>query len=471
MQLFGRQGISAGTYALLALFVSPADFGLMTLAGVFVNLAVVLGDLGFGAAIVQRKEMADQELSTIFAVNMALASVLAAVGIMGSGLAAELLHEPRLAAIIVCLCSTLPLTAVSAVQFNILTRQMRFRELAIRDIVAGLLGGGVALILAANGQGVWSLVIQVLTSSVVGAVLVWRASAWRPKMSLVCLGSLRDISPFSLKMFVFSLLKFTVQNVDKYLVGRWLGVPALGIYVFAQRVVIAPVNGVVGAIGNYLFPRFARKQEDVVALRGDYRIIIALTLGGILPALLAAGILARTLIERIFGPEWASAATLVQILALAAFGQAIASPIGQMMKALGKAGWLVSWTIVINALTTAGVTVGVIYGTLEAVAIGWTVTYLIGTLVSVVILSVLLGIRWSAFGRDFFPLIATIGCSVIYYCIQYARNGLPDDILSSAVLVSILTIAVVLAGWCCVPVREAWRRRAWHGLLLSSSSS
>jgi O-antigen/teichoic acid export membrane protein len=198
--------------------------------------------------------------------------------------------------------------------------------------------------LALAGYGVWSLVGMTLVNGLVATVMVWRLGRWRPRLSEISRGAVAELWPYSSRILGFNLFKAFAQNVDRMIIGRLLGVHALGVYSFASRSVIYPVTTFVGALGAYLFPRIARLQWDAMRVKAIYRAVLIAVLNVILPLMASLVAVAPSVIP-VLGKQWNEAVPLIQILALAALAQAIISPVGQVMKGLGRPGWLVIWSV------------------------------------------------------------------------------------------------------------------------------
>ena len=257
-QQVGRQSANYVVFLALALLLTPRDFGVVSLAASWVAFLSVFGEMGFAAALVQRPTLESGHLSTTFALNLAAGAVLTVLGVLISEPLARFFHTPEAAPVLVALSAGFILNAPSLTQAAFAQRELRFRELALRDTGAAILGGVVGIVLALSGWGVWSLVGQTLTTTATGTALLWRLSPWRPRLSEVSGERARELWGYGSKIFWFSVFKYFAQNGDRLVVGYLAGPIALGVYSFAHRLVVYPVATLTGAIGNYLFPRFAR---------------------------------------------------------------------------------------------------------------------------------------------------------------------------------------------------------------------
>ena len=304
--------------------------------------------------------------------------LLTAVGIGLSWPSAWFFHEPALQPVAMALSLNFVVGSLSAAQTAMAQRELRFRELALRDISASLIGGGVGITLAAMGFGVWSLVAQSLVSSFASAVLIWPLSAWRPRISQYSGALLREMWPYSSQLFLFNVFKSFVQNLDRILLGHFLGSTAVGLYVFAYRLVVQPISTLVGAVGTYLFPFLSRLQEDRDAMRRAYGDAMRWLAVIALPAAVLCALAAPSIVPLIWGERWVAAVPLIQVMGLLAVFQAYMSPVGQLLKSLDRPRWLLWWSVGITATVAVLLWAGVQRGGVGGAVWGITIAYALG---------------------------------------------------------------------------------------------
>ena len=422
LQVGGRQLASLLAFAVLGILLPPRDFGLVGMALAWLAIVQSLSDLGLGAALVQRREIGSAHFSTVFILNVAVGLLLAVTGVALSWPSAWLFDEPALQPVAAALSLNFLLASFSAAQTAVAQRELRFRELAVRDIAASLTGGVTGVVLALSGAGVWSLVAQSLTGTLVSAALIWPMSAWRPRLGEYSTALLREMWPYSRHLFVFSVFKSLAQNFDRILLGHLLGPAAVGLYVFSFRLVVQPVSTLVGAIGTYLFPFLSRLQADGDALRRAYGNAMSGLAAVTLPIAVLAGAGASALVPVLWGPKWAEAVPLMQIMALLAVIQAYVSPVGQLFKSLDRPRWLLWWSVGITAAVAVLLTVGVKLDGVRGAAWGITAAYALGTLVIVRATTVLIhfGMHelWRTCGK---PVAAAAAMAGVVFLVDHLQ--------------------------------------------------
>lgn len=441
LQQFGRQGINLAVFVLLATLLAPREIGVLGAATVWMGLALVFTELGLGAALVQRPTITAAHLSSTFALNAILGFGLALVGFAGAGWFAQWMGVSDAAPVLRALALVFVTDSLSVTQIALAQRELRFRDLAIRDIGASLIGGAAGVAAALLGYGIWSIVALALVTSIAEVLLIWTLSPWRPRLVECSRAAISDLWGYSALIFAFGVFKQAVQNLDKLIVGATLGPVALGLYVFAYRLVVTPASSFVGAVGAYLFPKFARMQDNALGVRTALLFVLRALVTLLLPALAAAALLAPLVIPAVFGAEWVDAAPLVQLLAAVAALQTLISPSGQLMKALNRPAWLFAWSVGFAIITSlalglgslggiTGVGMGLIFAHILGLPVIHTINRRLTGLHMAEVLEALapaclaslalIGLGWAALGVVALPLVPATAIGLVLSLLVYA---------------------------------------------------
>jgi O-antigen/teichoic acid export membrane protein len=361
IQQVGGQAATMLVFFVLAALLPPRDFGLVGMAGAWLAVLNAFCETGFGAALIQRDHLREDHLGSTFGINVLVGAFLTILGVGLSWPAAAYFKTPSLQPVMAWLSAGFLVRAFGLTQAALAQRELKFRSLAIRDLSANILGGIVGVALALAGYGVWSLVTMTLVSAFVETILLWRLAHWRPSRFEISRDATADLWPYSSRMLGFNLFKAFAQNTDRLIIGPLLGVQALGVYTLAFRAVIYPVTTFVGALGGYLFPKVARLQSDRPAVRAVYRGVLVGILNLVLPSLVALAILTPAIIP-LLGARWHEAIPVIQLLTIAGLAQALMAPVGQIMKGLGRPGWLIWWSVALTLVTSITLWVGTSWG-------------------------------------------------------------------------------------------------------------
>lgn len=334
MGQFTQQVLRVGFSILLARLLSPREFGLIGMVGVFTGFAGVFVNLGLGQAIVQRKDLRAEHLSTAFTLSLLSSAVLAVLFWSGSGLIANLYGEPVLKPLVAVLSLQFLLSASTLVHSALLTRAMRFKEAALIDLCAFVCGSTVAVVAAWRGLGVWSLVLNSLVYAMVNMMLYWKRSGWAPKIGFQpeCA---RDLWSYGSHLMGFNALNYWARNADNYLIGKYCGANELGAYARAYQLMLMPVLQITRVAGGVLFPALSQIQDDLPrfreALLKSHR-MIALAAFPIGAGLV---VLAEPFVLTFFGEKWREVIPLLRILAINGIGQSLSTQ-GLVFNSLGR---------------------------------------------------------------------------------------------------------------------------------------
>lgn len=343
------QSIAFVTTLVLVRLLTPTDFGLAAMALVFVSLAFLIADLGLSSALIQRPTLTEEDRSTAFWTSVALGLVLTGLGILLAGPLASLYHHERVKPLFAVLSLTFLFTALGSTQGSLLVRDMRFRSLELRTIVSTAVSAATAIVLAILGFGVWAIIAQSLANSGVSTLLLWRSSSWRPRLTYST-ASLRGLIGFSGFVFGSSLLSYLSANADNFLIGRYVGAAALGVYAIAYNVMLVPITRVTAPIQQVFFPAFSRIREP--AQIGAVWLRVSRLTGVItIPIFLGMIVVAPDFVPFVFGEKWNDAIPVLQILAWAGVVQSVSWQTSNVFLALDRSSTLFRYAAIYSLLT------------------------------------------------------------------------------------------------------------------------
>lgn len=363
---WGSQAANFLVFLALARLLPPEAFGLVAYAGVLFTLGQVLANQGFALAIVQRERLDPEHIDTAFWTGLCLSLALTGLFFVLAEPIATLAREPELAPLLPWLSLGLPLGALSAVHQALLQRELRYRPLALRALLAATAGGLSGIAAALSGFGVWSLVIQQLVNGSIGVLVLWTSSDWRPGLR-VSRTHFRDLFHFGINIVGSNLARFVANRSDRLLIGYLLGPAELGIYVIAFRTIQTLTDVVNGAGRQVAMPVFSRMQGDKDRVRRALYSATRITSLISFPAFAGIAALAPVLVPALFGSQWDASIPIMRILAFLGIIQSLQYN-GAVMIAMGKPTWALMESVGGALLTVAGVLIAARWG-IAAVAV------------------------------------------------------------------------------------------------------
>lgn len=332
----GSRLIDLAFTALLARLLFPEDFGLLAMAAASTAFFRLFANLGLGAAIVQRADVDEDDLATAFWANLAAGILLFGIIAAAGTVFGVVLRDSRVGTVMLVLSLRFVIAAGSATQVAMLSRRLSFRVLTLRAIAGAAIGGVAGCTLAYLGFGVWSLVGQELIRTISNTVLLYRATKWRPAWRFSW-ARFRQLWSFGGPIVLSRLFGYLVRNVDSLLIGRYLGVAALGLYSLGYTIFAAPLNDFTAIIHRVMFSALSRVQGDHDRFRRAFLLASRYVTMLLMPAMIGLAVVAAPLVEVLFGAKWLPSAPVISILALAAVVTMLTALAPSGMQATGRA--------------------------------------------------------------------------------------------------------------------------------------
>jgi O-antigen/teichoic acid export membrane protein len=352
-QTWGVRVISFLVMIVLARLVAPEAFGLVAYAAVFIAFAQIFVDQGFSDAIVQFSKLDREHLDTAFWVSILTGGLLTIAGVFASDAAASFFREPQLAPIIRWLSPVFFLSAMSSVQQAILRRELAFKALTLRSLVANLFSGVVAVIMAFRGYGVWSLVTKILITAIVNMVMLWQVSDWRPGFRF-SIKRFRELLLFGINIVGGNFVDFLSAHSDDFLIGYFLGPVALGYYTLAYNLLIVTTDLLISVPNAVAFPLFSSVQSDSASVNRAFGQVILLQSIVAFPVFLGIAALSSELIIQLYGVQWIASIPVLQLLMLIGVVRSAIYIYSSVFRAAGKPSWrfwIYLFTAILNVIS------------------------------------------------------------------------------------------------------------------------
>lgn len=331
---WGERSFSALFTFILALVLGPRDFGIVSIALIYVGFLQMFLDQGLVAALIQKKDMDREHCDAVFWMDMAMSFVLVAASIILSHWWGRLNHAPEVAPIISVLSFCIPIEAFAVVQKALLSKGMDFRAMSIRSNVSVLISGVIGITMAFTGFGVWALVAQQLTRDLTAVVLLWKLSPWRPRLKFSW-KHLSDLMHFSISNFIGQFALFADQQAVPTVLGVFLGPLAVGLYRFADRLVNSVVVMATSSIQSVSLPEFSRHQDNPAELRKSALSCVRLSSAMTIPALAGLAAVSGTLMAAL-GPKWLPASDVLKVFSVLGICAVFAYFTGPLLQALSR---------------------------------------------------------------------------------------------------------------------------------------
>ena len=350
-----------GSLVVLSRLLEPKDFGLVGMVTAIVGVLNTFRDFGLSAATIQRESVSEEQVSTLFWVNLAVGAILTILALAAGPVIAGFYHEPRLLAVNAVLSAAFLINAAGVQHSAQLHRQMRFTTLAAIEIIALVLSISVGIAMAAKGYGYWALVWTTLIVPLVSTSGAWLVTGWIPGMPHRNVG-MGSMLRFGGTLTLNGLIVYVAYNLEKVLLGRFWGAEVLGLYGRAYQLISIPTSNLNEAAGGVAFAALSRVKNDPVRFKSyflkGYSLVLALTV----PVTMVCALFADDLIVVVLGPKWKNAVDVFRLLAPTILIFALINPLSWLLISLGLVGRSLKVALVLAPLVIGGYLIGLPYG-------------------------------------------------------------------------------------------------------------
>lgn len=317
-----RVGIQFAAVIVLARLLSPDIFGVIAMVAALAAVLDIVRELGLSTATIQRPDLTQSAISTMFWINVGAGAGVALLLVAGAPLVAFFYHQPILVPITRWMGLGFLLSGLSTQHWALLRRQMRFGTIAGLEAGGDILGLAIAVVLATRGAGVWSLVVQRLTPVALTFIGSWMLCRWRPGPP----GSFREVREmvdFGLSVAGSSIFYSLARGTDQILIGWMWGPAALGLYERASKLLVVPINNLNIPLYTVALPAMSRlilyRDRYRAAVFGLFERLAMVTMPG--AALVA--VTGDWVCDLLFGRQWSAAAPIVVWFGIAAISQPV----------------------------------------------------------------------------------------------------------------------------------------------------
>lgn len=367
------------SFAVLAPWLSPDDFGKFGLSLMATGLLGVVGDSGVTAALVRRERLDDAALASGFWLSFAGAFVLAAIAAAAAPLIAWFFDDPALLYLALANGAVFPLSALGRVPTARLTKGLRFRALAGLGLASSLVGLTAGTLTASMGLGAWSLVWMSLSAAFALALGAFALAPTPVAPRLVTRALVRELGAFGSQVSAFSLALTLSRFLDGPLIGRYVSEGAIGLFTMATRLTLLPVQRLAGAVASVFLPTIVQVDRGAPRQRALARALGALNLG-IIPFCVGVAAIAEEVVA-LLPPKWSGLAPALRCLALAAMFEPTGFLSISVATAEGHTRGLLRATLLLVPLNWCAALAGALTGDATVFFAAWAISNALGGLV------------------------------------------------------------------------------------------
>jgi len=427
----------------LARLLMPEDYGAIGMLLIFMSLAEVFIDAGFGSALIQKKNPTQTDYSTVFYFNIVMSVILYAVIYISAPAIANFYRMPILCKVLRVQGLILFIYAFNIIQRNQIRKNLKFKKLSKITITSSFISLIVTIILAYMGFGVWSLVAQNFLIALIPCLFFWLTMNWKPTWEFSWT-SFRELFGFGSYMFLTHLFTTFSQRITGLLVGRWYNPATMGYYTKASSFSKYATLSISGVMIQTTYPLYASVQDDRERLINMVKRITS-TLAYITVPMLSILILtAKPLIVLLYSDRWLPSVPYFQILCIGGMAGCLLSVNQQTIAAIGKSKVFFTWTIVKESVGIASQIIGLILWGIRGLLAGKVFASWFSYIVNISLVSKHVGYKHYQQLIDLSPIFLASGISL---ALGYFISGLFGLDFYVDALVKVAIFATIYMGW------------------------
>lgn len=366
------QLITWGMTIFVARLLAPSDYGLVGMAGIYINLFTLFSEFGIGTAVVTMRELTEEQVSQLNTLSL----LLGFLGFVISAAAAiplgKFFHAPNLPLVVIVLSAGFVISGVRTVPYSLLQKELRFKLLAMIESLQGVFQAAVTLVLAYFGFGYWALVLGILSFSVTPTclMLIWRRHAFAiPQFS-----SIKKAVHYSRHIMIGRLCWASYNDSDFIIAGKVLGEAPLGAYTLAWTLAHSPLEKLTTLVNRVTPAVFASIQTDSEALRRYLRDITGGMALIIAPATIGIALVAPEFVPLILGAKWSGVVAPLELLALHALIRSNVVLLSPLLNVIGEERMVMWNSVLAMAILPLSFYIGSHWGSV-GIAAAWVLVY------------------------------------------------------------------------------------------------
>lgn len=441
IQKFGTLGISFISNIILARLLTPDDYGCIGLLAIFIVIAEVFVNGGFATALIQKNNSTHKDYCTVFFWNIFVSVLFYFILFYIAPIVASYYNIPLLIPILRIQGLILLTNALSIVQLNILRKQLKFKKMSIIQFVSVLISVVIGILLAYNGWGVWSLVIQQLLNSSITSLILWITSQWKPDL-IFSFNSFKELFNYGSFLLLSDLLNSICDNIQGLIIGRKYSSCDMGYYTQAKKLETVPTQSISYVVNIVTLPVFAKLQENkqqlYVAVRKSIRLINYLNI----PLMVLLILVSEPLIILLFSDKWIESIPFFRILCLSGIINCSQSINYQVVCAVGRSRDIFKWNIFKRLIGIVFIFIGINWG-IQGMLYGMVCNLYLSFIINALVATISTGYSLYHQIKDLCPIIllSVITALTTYIIIQYFTvTFIMDLVLKILVYISLFII-------------------------------
>ena len=343
------QGVSFVVSVILARLLLPADYGMVALVLIFVNLANVFVSTGFSTALIQKSDADDTDYSTMLYCSFAVALIMYVILFFTAPLIESFFTQAGLAKVIRVLSLILIVNAFKSIQHAYVSSNMLFKRFFYSTLGGTVVSAVIGIIMAYHGFGVWALVAQNMINSTIDTIILYITVEWRPKL-LFSLKKARSLMLYGWNITLGQLLSTGYNQIRSLVVGKIYTSADLAFYNKGEQIPQLITTNIDASVSSVLFPALSNENDDIQRVKALTRNAISTSSYVLFPIMFGLAAVAEPFVRLLLTEKWMFCVPYMRMACIAYAFIPVNSTNLQAIKALGRSDLFLKIEIVKKSL-------------------------------------------------------------------------------------------------------------------------
>jgi len=428
---------------LVARILIPGDYGLMEMSTIITGYAMMFSELGLGSAIIQRQNITENEMSSIFWFMLGISTLMASLCFVVAYPTAFIFHENRVIPLTQAVSVLFIITGLQIVPLNLMRKDLEFKKIGLIEMTGAGISSLAMYMLAYMGAGVWTLLGGHIIREFIKLVLLYINKRWLPK-AYMNFSEVRSYLGFGINVAAGRSFFYVYDKADRFFAGRAWSTQLLGYYSFALQLAKIPTEKIVSLINMVSFPAFSQFQGSPERFNSFYLNIIKVTMVIVLPIFVGGFMVGEDIVRILLDSKWLPIIPLFKYLCLAQIFVSLTALNNMVHIAQGRP----MWSLYFNLICTIFMPISFYFATrhnLNSILIPWFTTYLAISCAWVMITLSKIGIRFLTYVKYLLkPVFAVI---VMSFAILLFENLMSCTYQVNVNIVLSLAVKIVIGAF------------------------
>lgn len=331
----GAQLVTFIVSIVLARLLMPEDYGTVALVTVFTSIMQVFVDSGLSTALIQKKDADDLDFSSVFYFNFVVCIILYLIMFFAAPIIASFYGMPELAPIVKVISLTIVISGVKGVQQSYVSRNMLFKRFFYATLGGTIFSAFLGVAMAYAGFGVWAIVVQQLSNTIIDTLILWITVKWRPKL-MFSWERLKGLLGFGWKLLCSAFLDTCYNNLRNILIGKLYSSSDLAFYNQGDKFPQLIVTNINTSIDSVLLPTMSKEQDNKEQVKSMARHSIQVSTYIMAPLMIGLACCATSVVTLILTKKWLPCVFFLQIFCITYMFYPIHTANLNAIKAMGR---------------------------------------------------------------------------------------------------------------------------------------